>query len=346
MKPVSWHEFRQKASKKLQRILLAEGDDPRVIDAASILNTQKIAIPVLVGSRSSVESAWKKKTGRSLEVDCLDPSALSAAEKDVLANEWLSFPKNKSVPLNEAMIRIQDPLIFGNLCLKKHRVDGFVGGAVRTTADTVRAVFNIIGLARGATTLFGFFLMEKRESDGTARMILLADCAVIPEPSAKQLSNIGIGSAAAWEFLTGDTARVAFLSFSTHGSASHPSAEKVREAVRITQGKAPTLLCDGELQVDAALDSAAANIKGVTTGPVAGKANVLIAPDLNCGNIAYKLAQRLGQIRAVGPVLWGTAQPANDLSRGCTSEDIIDLVALTAIQAQTPQPVLPPKEIN
>lgn len=245
----------------------------------------------------------------------------------------LQLPKFKTLSKAEARQRIQDPLILGCLYLKGGMADGFIGGATRTTADTLRAVFSIVGLAPNALTLFGFFFIEKRGSAQAAGpLVLLADCAVIPDPSAKQLAQIGIGAAAAYEFFTGEKAKVAFLSFSTHGSANHPLADKAKEALRMAQEKAPSVWMAGEWQADAALDPFSAAVKGVGDSPVAGQANVLVAPNLDCGNIAYKLVQRLGGCRAVGPVLWGTARPANDLSRGCSAEDVVDMLALTSLQ--------------
>ena len=214
--------------------------------------------------------------------------------------------------------------------LREHEADGFIGGATRTTTDTLRAIFSIVGLSPTASTLFGFFMIEAK----SGQLVILADCAVIPDPSPKQLAQVGIGAAQAYEFFTGSPAKVAFLSFSTKGSAEHPFVEKVRKAMEIAREKAPALAIDGEWQADAALDRFSAQIKGVGNSPMAGQANVLVAPDLNCGNIAYKLVQRLGGCRAVGPVLWGTAQPANDLSRGCLTEDVLDMMALTTLQVQ------------
>jgi phosphate acetyltransferase len=331
MKVISWHDFRQKASKQPQRIVLAEGEDARVVQAALTLHTQKIAQPVLIGSRKTIEALWSKAGGRSFDVPCLDPQAFSSAEKNTWADEWLALPKNKTQSRNDAFQRIQDPLVLGCLYLRKGQVDGFVGGATRTTADTLRAVFNIVGLAPRASTLFGFFLIENKTSGS---LVLLADCAVIPDPSSKQLCNIAVQAAAAYEFFLADKPRVAFLSFSTHGSAEHPFVDKVREALRMAKEKAPALMLEGEWQADTALDAFTASVKGAGDSPMAGQANVLIVPDLNCGNIAYKLVQRLGHVRAVGPVLWGTAQPANDLSRGCSADDIVDMAALTSVQAQ------------
>ncbi len=204
---------------------------------------------------------------------------------------------------------------------------------MRTTADTLKAVFSVIGLAPKTSTLFGFFFLQNRSVTNNS-LVLLADCAVMPDPSSKQLANIAIGAADAYEYFTSEKAKVAFLSFSTQGSAEHPMVDKVKEALAMARAKTPDLTAEGEWQADAALDHFSAEIKGVGKNGMAGQANVLIAPDLNCGNIAYKLVQRLGGCRAVGPVLWGTALPANDLSRGCSMEDVVDMLALTTIQAR------------
>jgi phosphate acetyltransferase len=349
VKSLSWHDFRQKAARLPQRIVLADGEDSRVVKAAVTLLQEKIAHPYLVGSRKKIESLWKQHGGGQLELTCIDASAFTAAERTSWTEEWLSLPKNKQQSASEAAQKLQDPLILGCLYLRKGVVDGFVGGATRSTADTLRAVFNIIGLAPRASTLFGFFLMERRSRDtAPSSLLLLADCAVIPDPSAKQLANIGIGSAAAYQFFLLEKPQVAFLSFSTLGSASHPFVDKIREALRLAREKAPEIAFEGEWQADTALDAFTAQIKGAGPSSMAGKANVLVVPDLNCGNIAYKLVQRIGQTRAVGPVLWGTALPANDLSRGCSTDDVIDMAALTALQAQSskPQPVLVHKEIK
>ncbi len=250
--------------------------------------------------------------------------------KDRWVEALRSFPKFKNVTRTEAEQHVQDTLILGCLMLKAQEADGLIGGATRTTADTLRSVFSIVGLAPKTSSLFGFFFLEARDG----RLVLFADCAVTPEPSAKQLSQIGLGAAHAYQFFTGEEPRIAFLSFSTYGSAVHPQVDKVREALRLARGKEPSLLMEGEWQADTALDLFSARLKTAGTSPMAGRANVLIAPDLNCGNIAYKLVQRLGGCRAVGPVLWGTALPANDLSRGCSTEDILDMIALTSLQAQ------------
>jgi phosphate acetyltransferase len=305
VRAISWQDFRTRAARAPARIILADGDDARAIEAAAMARTQKIADPIL-----------------------LTPKSLQNKEHWIQA--LLAISKYKSLSRAEAEARIQDPLVLGCLMLREGKADGFVGGATRTTADTLRAVFSIVGLAPKVSTLFGFFFIEAHDG----RLVLLADCAVSPEPSPKQLANIAVGAAQAYTYFTGGEPKVALLSFSTHGSAEHPFVDRVRQAVQIAHEKAPTLMIEGEWQADAALDFFSARIKGVGDSPMAGQANVLIAPDLNCGNIAYKLVQRLGGLRAVGPVLWGTALPANDLSRGCSADDILDMMTLTTLQAQ------------
>lgn len=332
MRATSWHDFRVQASRKPARLALADGNDPRVIEAAARALADGIADPVLIGARPQAESLWK--TFSKARMPRLDPAELPAPERKRLTRELLTLRKFKSLSPAEAEDRLKDPLIFGCLLLRTGQVEGFVGGATRTTADTLKAVFSIVGLAPDTATLFGFFLIEKHAPAGENPLVLLADCAVTPEPSSKQLANIAIGAAAAFEYFTGDTARIALLSFSTHGSAEHETVKKVQDAVLLARTTAPAAAIEGEWQADAALDPAVARMKGVGDSPLAGKANVLIAPDLNCGNIAYKLLQRVGRCRSVGPVLWGTALPANDLSRGCSADDVLDMLALTTLQTQ------------
>ncbi|MFA5974757.1 MAG: phosphate acyltransferase [Elusimicrobiota bacterium] len=329
----SWHEFRQKASRSPQRIVLADGEDPRVIQAAAIAKNERIAEPVLIGDPIQMDSVWSAHAD-GFPLQAIDPSTYIDRNENELLDDLLSCPHFKDLSRREARRRLQDPLLLGCLYLKRGQADGFIGGATRTTADTLRAVFSVTGLAARAGILFGLFLIERQTHRSPKSLVLLADGAVIPDPSSKQLADIGIRSAEAYTFFTGQQARVAFLSFSTRGSAQHVLIDKVRRATELAREKAPHLSIDGEWQGDTALDVFSAGIKGAGDSPMAGQANVLIVPDLNCGNIAYKLVQRLGGCRAVGPVLWGTAQPANDLSRGCSVEDVLDMIALTSLQAQ------------
>jgi phosphate acetyltransferase len=336
VKAISWQDFRTQARQHHSQIVLADGEDPRAVEAAVRAQESRIADPLLIGSRSRIQSIWKK-CGAASQAPCLDPEELTSSEKDRFVQELLRLSKFKSLSRTEAEARLKDPLILGCLYIRCGLADGFIGGATRTTSETLRAVFSVIGLAPKTSTLFGFFLIQMRAKPGPERLVLLADCAVTPDPSPKQLANIAIGAASAYDYFIGDKAKVAFLSFSTAGSAEHEKVSQIRQALAMAREKEPTIQMEGEWQADAALDLFSAQMKGVGQSPMAGQANVLIAPDLNCGNIAYKLVQRLGGCRAVGPVLWGTALPANDLSRGCSSEDIVDMLALTALQTRRSQ---------
>lgn len=334
-----WQNFRRRAAEPLRRIALADGADDRAVQAAVYAVREGMAAPLLLGPALPIEEAWKRHGGKGPAPLC-DPRSLPPGDVERYTNMLLGLPKFKACAPAEARRRLEDPLVLGNAMLRAGDADGLLGGATRTTTDTLRAVLSITGVSPRVGSLFGFFLLSPRPSHAQApSCVMLADCAVMPEPSAKQLAGVGVHAAQAYRFFTGNEPRVAFLSFSTAGSARHAKADFVREAVRLAREKAPDLPIEGEWQADAALDPFSAGIKGVGSSPMAGKANVLIVPDLNTGNIAYKLAQRLGGIRAVGPVLWGAARPANDLSRGCSAEDIIDLMALTALQAHAQEGV-------
>lgn len=330
----SWQEFRAKAAGSPKKIVLADGEDVRVVKAALSARDQHIAEPTLVGSKATIEKQIRAVGGKG-PLGILDLASFSATEKQKYLTTLQGLPKYRSLSSRELADRLEDPLVLGCLALKMGQAEGFIGGAARTTADTLRAAFSIVGLAPKTSTLFGFFLLESRVKREGSPLVLLADCAVTPEPSPKQLAAIGVHGAAAYEFFTGDKARVAFLSFSTQGSANHPLTAEVKQALLMAREMSPSLDCEGEWQADAALDAFTAGIKGVGSSALAGKVNVLVAPDLNTGNIAYKLVQRLGGCRAVGPVLWGMALPANDLSRGCSEEDVLDMMALTVLQAQS-----------
>jgi phosphate acetyltransferase len=249
------------------------------------------------------------------------------------------FERRKAKGLTEIASRelIEDPLYFACMALRNGAAHGVVAGAVRTTADTVKAAFGCLGLAAGASTVFGLFIMDCPNAAEGGRKILFADSAVSPRPSPRALAAVGIESARFYERFIGKPARVAYLSFSTRGSAEDESIELIRQAVASVRQKAPDLAVDGEIQGDAALIRNIAEQKGAGDSSVAGQANVMIFPDLNASNIAYKLVQHLGGARAVGPFLMGLSAPMTDLSRGCDDEDIVDAAAIVSLM-ETPRP--------
>jgi phosphate acetyltransferase len=324
-----WGKLRLLASARSARVLMVEGEDPRVLSAAAFLRDRKIARPLLVGDPARIAETARNTGIAGEPFECLDPAA--DGRRELFWRALFERRKAKGMTEEQARALIQDPLYFGVMALGAGVADGLVGGAVRTTADTVRAGFSGVGMAPGTEIAFGAFLMDCPHAAGGARTLLFADCAVSPHPSPRALAAVGVGAAKLFEKFVGEPARVAFLSFSTLGSAEDECVSSVRHAVELARKKAPALRVAGELQGDAALVERIAIQKGVGDFTVAGQANVLIFPDLNAGNIGYKLLQHLGGARAVGPLLSGLAKPMSDLSRGCTDEDIVDAAVLTAL---------------
>ncbi|HAR64119.1 MAG: phosphate acetyltransferase [Candidatus Margulisiibacteriota bacterium] len=322
-----------RAKSVYKTIVLPESTDPRVVEAASSVTKQKIANVILVGSANEIAKISKAYNFDMTGVTIVDPLTDDNFEK--YAKEYHKKRAKKGMTPEQAKKILQeDKLFYGAMMVDQGAADGMVAGAISTTADTIRSIIHCVGTAPYCSIISSFFLMVvENKTLGENGAFLYADCGVNPNPNANQLAQIAITTAQSFKVFFDTEPRVAMLSFSTKGSAHHDDVTKVITATKLARELDPGLTIDGELQVDAAIVPKVALSKAPGS-KVAGMANILIFPDLDAGNIAYKLTQRLANAIALGPIIQGAAKPVNDLSRGCSVDDIINVTAITAVQAE------------
>ena len=318
------------AKKNVKRIVLPEAEDLRVIFAARECTDREIANIILIGDKNKIK---EKANANNLNVDDIE---IIEPRMDECYEEYVKYlfdlRKRKGLSLEQATNLVLDPVYFGVLMVKLGRADGLVSGAVHSTADTLRPALQIIKAKEGKNLVSSFFLMEIPNSSYEKEYVF-SDCGLIPNPTEEELAEIAIEASETYKMLVKKEPKVAMLSYSTYGSAVSETTKKVINATNIVKTREPNLLIDGELQLDAAIDTAVAERKAKGS-EVAGQANVLIFPNLEAGNIGYKLVERFAKANAYGPITQGLAKPVNDLSRGCKAEDIVGAVAITAVQAQ------------
>jgi phosphate acetyltransferase len=321
----------QNAQKYQKRIILPEGSETRILLATEIVLSQKLAQIILLGNPEEINRI-AKEIGVNIEgVTIVDPKTDSRREQ--YADLMLKIRKGKGLTREAALELLDDPLYFAPLMIKSGDADGELGGSINATGDVLRPAFQYVKTMPGVSVVSGAFLMFVNDPHfGHDGILVFADCAVLPDPDEHQLAEIAVTTAKTAKAIVGMDPRVAMLSFSTKGSAQHPFVDKVVNATRIAREMDPELKIDGELQLDAALIPEVAHLKAPNS-EVAGRANILVFPGLESANIGYKLVQRLAKAEAVGPVLQGMASPINDLSRGCSVSDIVNMVAITANQA-------------
>lgn len=317
--------IREKAKNVNCIVAFPDAEDERTLAAAAFLLKEKMAIPVLVGNQENITAIANEKNIDLANIEIHNPN--DSNYHGEFAELLTEKRKHKGMTLDKATETVKDPLYFAGLMLDTNKVQVVVGGNVSSTGDVMRAAIHTVGVQEGISIVSSFFIMNWPD-----KILCFADCAVNPDPNAKQLADIAISSAKNFASITGEEPKVAMLSFSTNGSAEHPAVEKVQEATKIIKEKAPEIPTDGEMQLDAAIIPSIGERK-FPGSSVAGKANVLVFPDLNSGNIGYKLTQRLAGAEATGPIVQGLRLPFCDLSRGCSADDMINVAAICSLMA-------------
>ena len=325
-------QIKQRAKQEIKTIVLPEATDARILEAAQIIKEEGYAKVILIGNEEEVRKLAQEKNIDLGETKIIDPAKSNETKR--YAEELYELRKAKGMTEEQASQLVLEPVYYGMMMVKLDEADGLVSGAAHSTSDTLRPALQILKTAPGTKLVSAFFVMVvpdcKYGENGT---FIFADSGLNEEPDSEKLSEIAISSSKSFEQLVGKEPKVAMLSYSTYGSAHSASTEKVIEATKLVKEKEPELLVDGELQLDAAIVPEVAEFKAKGS-PLKGEANVLVFPDLGAGNIGYKLVQRLAKAEAYGPLCQGIAKPVNDLSRGCNSEDVAGVVAITAVQAQ------------
>jgi len=325
-------EIKEKARKDLKSIVLPETDDLRVLQATEKILKEGFSNIILVGNEEIIKTLANKNNINIEGAQIVEPS--KSEKYNEYVNKFYELRKNKGITIEQAKEMILNNVYFGMMMVKNEDADGLVSGAAHSTADTLRPALQILKTAPGTKLVSSFFLMIVPDCEyGENGTFVFSDCGLNQNPTSEELSEIAISSAKSFEQLVGKDSKVAMLSYSTYGSAKSELVDKVVEATKLVREKAPELKVDGEMQLDAAIVEEIGQ-KKAPGSEVAGHANTLIFPDLNAGNIGYKLVQRLAKAEAYGPLCQGIAKPVNDLSRGCSSDDIVGVVALTAVQAQ------------
>ena len=325
--------IKQRAKESIKTIILTESEDIRVLEAAQKVRNEGFANVILIGNEADANKLAKENNIDIEGITIINPETSDKFEE--YANAFYELRKAKGMTIEKARETLKDNMYFGTMMVKQGDADGLVSGACHSTANTLRPALQILKTAPGTKLVSAFFLMVVPNCQyGENGIFIFGDSGLVENPSADDLSEIAISSSKSFEQLTGKQAKVAMLSYSTYGSAHSELTEKVVEATKLLKEKAPDLICDGELQLDAAIVPEIAKSKA-PNGTLNGEANTLIFPDLNAGNIGYKLVQRLAKAEAYGPLCQGIAKPVNDLSRGCNSDDIAGVVAITAVQANS-----------